>query len=107
MFQPRVSARGGNDQIDAAIAGQTANFLKWAASACMSIFLAQFDRIFLRYVLQVSPNAFAYLQLGHDEGHRCHARKRVIRLEDMNQMQIGAEPFDQWQGELDRLQGSL
>ena len=53
----------------------------------------------------MSPNSSTHLQFGHDEGQRCHARERVIRRKNMNQMQLCAELFDQWQGTLNCLKG--
>jgi len=46
---------------------------------------------------------FIDLNLGENEGHSDQGGDRIIASKNMRKVEIGAKPFNQWQGELDRL----
>lgn len=104
MFQTGMAAGRGDDQIDFGLAGKPAYFLERLPPEGVDVFSPQIDGVFLRDILEMPSHPPADFQLRNNQRHRSHGGERVIGLEDMHEVQIGAEAFQQREREFNRFE---
>jgi hypothetical protein len=94
MFEPGISARCHNDQIDLELTSKPADLLEWPASNDVDILGTRPDRLAFELV-QARSDALIHTANWHDERNSMDIPKRRVRLDYMNEVQSGAEAFDQ------------
>ena len=104
MFQPGISARCHDDQIDIDLLREPANLFKRPAFYRVNIRRTQRHGIIFGHIPELAPHLLPYFQLRHNQWNCDHARRRIVGLENVNEMQIGPEMLDQGQSSFDRLQ---
>jgi hypothetical protein len=97
VFHARVSPSGGDDQIDFLFAGNAANLFKRSSFHRMRIAGPQLDPVLLRELFQMPANALRYLDRRKNDRHRHHGGERIVRLINVDQVQLSPGPFRQAQ----------